>query len=336
MRRILYALSAITIVGAGFAVPMPVVEIAPGDAPPIAPLIEIQGQSITEVTGSLHLLTVNLKPPSLAEVVRARLDDRRSLTRIENVIPEGVDRDVYFEEQRRVFELSFDVAAAMGARLAGFEVDVRTAPVVAEVIRGGPSQGILEPGDVVVSIDGVQVDTGQQLADATGTFEMGATIPLTIERAGQPMQVQVQAGQTAQMNRPGLGVTVAGDTLLDVDLPFVVDLGPTRIGGPSAGMMIALTVYDLLADEDLADGRIIAGTGTIRLDGTIGSISGIPGKVAAAERIHADIMLVPGLLVDEAEAALTTDMRIIGVATIDDALAALRDRSPRAPVPDEA
>lgn len=325
MRRFAYAVSAILVVWASLSVPMPRVELAPGAAPPIAPLVEIDTeQPITEIHGALHLLTVNVGSPSLVEVVRTAFDDRRQLEERSNVIPEGIDPGVFFEQQRQAFVLSFDVAAAVGARLAGFEIDVRTAPVLANVIEGSPADGVLEPGDTILAIDGTEVSSGEELASLTAEYVLGDEVDLRVLRGAEELELSVTIGQVDAMTRPGLGVFLQGDRLLEVETPFDIDLGPTRIGGPSAGMMIALTVYDLLSDEDLARGRIIAGTGTITLSGQVGSISGIPQKVAAAESVRAELMLVPEPLLELALASRRTAMEIVGVATIEDALEALR------------
>ena len=51
-----------------------------------------------------------------------------------------------------------------------------------------------------------------------------------------------------------------------------------EIGGPSAGLMFTLEIYNQLVDEDLTRGHEIAGTGTINEKGEIGPIGGIQQK----------------------------------------------------------
>jgi len=43
-----------------------------------------------------------------------------------------------------------------------------------------------------------------------------------------------------------------------------------NIGGPSAGTMFALGIIDKLTSEDEANGEVIAGTGTMSPEGTVG------------------------------------------------------------------
>ena len=77
--------------------------------------------------------------------------------------------------------------------------------------------------------------------------------------------------------------------------PFdvTVNISPD-IGGPSAGLMFSLAIYDTLTPGSLTDGQIIAGTGEIAPNGRVGAIGGIQQKVVAARDSGAELFLVPG------------------------------------------
>lgn len=64
-----------------------------------------------------------------------------------------------------------------------------------------------------------------------------------------------------------------------------------EIGGPSAGLMFTLEIYNQLVEEDLTNGHEIAGTGTINDKGEIGPIGGIQQKVVAASDAGAEVFL---------------------------------------------
>jgi len=59
-------------------------------------------------------------------------------------------------------------------------------------------------------------------------------------------------------------------------------------GGPSAGLMFTLGVYDLVTGQNLTGGRKIASTGTIDVEGNVGIIGGVQQKVVAAEQAEAE------------------------------------------------
>ena len=75
--------------------------------------------------------------------------------------------------------------------------------------------------------------------------------------------------------------------------------------------------------EDITRGRFIAGTGTLAVDGTVGPIGGIRDKVVAAGEAGAEVFLVPAENMAELEGVDAGDMRLVPVATFDEARRAL-------------
>jgi len=88
--------------------------------------------------------------------------------------------------------------------------------------------------------------------------------------------------------------------------------------------MFTLGIMDKLQPDDLTGGKIIAGTGTIDDGGNVGPIGGIPQKLVGAKSAGAQLFLVPK---DNCAEALKNSVRglpMAEVATVDDALAALK------------
>jgi PDZ domain-containing protein len=106
--------------------------------------------------------------------------------------------------------------------------------------------------------------------------------------------------------------------------PFTLNIDLDQIGGPSAGLMFTLGIIDKLRPADLTGGKIIAGTGTIDDDGDVGPIGGIPQKLVGAKRAGAQLFLVPIGNCGEALRNAVPGLPMAEVATVDDALAALR------------
>jgi PDZ domain-containing protein len=319
------AAASVAIVAAGaLSVPMPFVEYRPGGATPIEPLVAISGTEVTPLDGETALLTVRLTRPSAVQLVAARLDRDRELLPLTRVYPQGVDRQVYLARERERFDRQFDVAAAVGARAAGFPLEVITAVVVLEVDPSGPSAGRLAPGDVVLAVDGEPLTSGAALAERVRSSPAGVPIVLRIEHAGVERDQPVTPEPVAGGDAPRIGVLVqtAVDRLV---LPIGIALTPgVRIGGPSAGLMVGLTVYDLVAAEDLLRGRRVAGTGTLDIDGVVGPVGGVPEKTLAAIAAGYDVMLVPVAETEVAERVAAGRIEVIGVATLDEALERLR------------
>lgn len=111
------------------------------------------------------------------------------------------------------------------------------------------------------------------------------------------------------------------------DKDIEVGLELADVGGPSAGLLFSLGIVDKLdgngSGGDLTGGRVIAGTGTIDADGTVGAVGGVPLKTQAARRDGATVFLVPKAECAAARAELPKGLRLIPVTTLEGAVDAL-------------
>ena len=323
LRTALLVGSAFLVLLGALLVPMPLVETAPGLVTDIRPLLTVDGPT-TELDGHYGLVAVRVDKPSILETIRATFDDQRELRYVNDVIPPHLPQRTYVELQQQEFRRAFRVAAAVGLAAAGYEVGIVTAPQVAGVLPQGPADGHLRVGDVIRTFDGQPVRSTEDLIGLVRQVSVGDELVLEVDRGGQRVEEVVRAGRVPGLEHPGMGVSL--QTLEeDIELPVDVELVDQHgIGGPSAGLMTALTVYDTVADEDLAAGRHIVGTGTIEGDGTVGRIGSIREKAWTAVAAGADVMLVPATQAAEARAAADGRLQVIGVLTFQDALRALR------------
>ena len=164
------------------------------------------------------------------------------------------------------------------------------------------------------------MSSAEELAALSRRTTVGDELHLTFQRADTTKEVTVTAGRLPGLEQAGIGVTLQ-TVEEELELPVDAELVDQRgIGGPSAGLMLALTVYDLVSDEDLAAGRTIAGTGTVAGDGTVGRIGGIrrrPGGDRRGRRPHAR-PVEPGA---DARSAADGRIQVVGVDTFDEAIA---------------
>ena len=66
---------------------------------------------------------------------------------------------------------------------------------VAKVLEGGPSDGVLEDGDIITAVNGETIDGAKDLTDAIADAGVGASLALTITRGGSNMDVSVTVGE---------------------------------------------------------------------------------------------------------------------------------------------
>ncbi|MGH4010450.1 MAG: YlbL family protein [Pseudonocardiaceae bacterium] len=325
MRRGLIAGVLVGLVAMWFAtsVRLPLLVVSPGLALPVGERVEFPTRPEDELSGRLLLTTVRISQPNSLEAVGAWLDDDSDVIRRTQVIPEGVNAEDYIRGQRELFEQSGQLAAAAGLRAAGEEVSVSGAGAqVIALTPDAPAAGVLLPGDVITAADGRPVGVAPELVAAVARRQIGDRLALTVRRDGMIRNVEVTLGRFGQQAGPALGIVV-GTVDFDIQLPFPVEVDAGDIGGPSAGLVIALTVYDLADEGDLTRGRVIAGTGTIDAQGNVGPVGGVEQKIEAALDAGAQIFLAPPDEVEQARAAAGDRLQIFEVATLQEAIAAL-------------
>lgn len=260
----------------------------------------------------------------------------------EAIVPAGRDDAEHRAMERQRFVDASAVAVAVAEQKLGKAVrQLGDGALVTAIEPGTAADGVLVVGDVVIALGGIEVTTdaalrealiavtsaaGRDPAPSTTFDEQSVPTELTVRAFdGTVRTVAVQLRRLSGSGRFGLGIGVATANL-HFELPVEVAVDGGRVGGPSAGLLTALAVYDTLSDEDLAAGRHIAGTGTLSLAGTVGRIGAIEEKVRAAVAFEAEVFLVPAEQADEAVAAAQGRIKVIGVHSFDDGLTALRQR----------
>ena len=147
-------------------------------------------------------------------------------------------------------------------------------------------------------------------------------------RDGKEVDVQVTPeersadlfGAVTVTGSPQIGIFLGQGFILP--FPVTVTIDP-RIGGPSAGLMFSLAIYDTLTPGSLTGGGRVAGTGEIAADGTVGAIGGIQQKIVGAREDGAELFLVPADNCEDTKGAHNGDMRLVRVDTFDTAKSAL-------------
>ena len=197
---------------------------------------------------------------------------------------------------------------------------------------------VLEIGDVIESIDvgngPVMIDVISKLSEVLAEATPGAVATLVVTPLtsnGTSVSKTVEVELIASPDDPTR--TLIGFSARDtrtVELPFAIDFDTDQIGGPSAGLAFTLALIDNLSEGELTPPQGVAVTGTIDENGAVGPIGALVQKAIAVKKSGAKIFLVPaGQGIDEITAARTAvgeAVEIVPVATLDEALTALRSR----------
>ena len=318
----------------GAALPVPYVAQVPGPTFNTLgdiegdPVISVRGRERNDTSGNLNLTTVGVSRAglSLVEAVSGWFDDEVSVVPEESVYPPDQTEDEIEQANRQAFLTSEESAEAAALGELGYPVKV--------VVRGvsgddSPSDGLLEEGDAIESVGGQPTPDSATLAAVLTGIPAGTAVEVAFTRLGEPGTATVTTAEAPDRGGSVLGVTVREQP----SAPFDVDIDVADVGGPSAGLMLTLGILDLVGDTDLTEGAVVAGSGTIDADGTVGPIGGIQLKMVSAAEIGAELFLVPADNCADALAAPQQGLTLARVGDLDDALTALTDlregRTPR-------
>lgn len=318
------AILFVALIVVGLTVPVPYITFSPGPTTNTLgdvngkPLITITGHRTYPASGQLLLTTVAESDKlDLLVAVKDWFSSSNAVVPQEVVKPPGQSQEQVQQQttqQMTDSQQSATVAAmaALGIKSTGTQV------VVEQVEPGSPADGVLEPGDVFVTIGGKPISAEAQVGAAVRAAPAGAKLPMVVGRKGKLLRVTIIPRQVSGKNMVGISVA---DT---PKYPVKVSIDLENVGGPSAGLMFSLGIYDLLTPGSLTNGTTYAGTGTIADDGTVGAIGGIQQKIRGAHSDGAKYFFVPADNCKEAKGNKPAGISLLKVTSMNDALGDLR------------
>jgi len=285
------------------------------------PLIQISGQETHPPEGELRLTTVSTVggpgyPATAAQVLRGWISSARTVMPREAVYnPEETAEEIQHSSEVQMAS-SQSTASVAALQYLGHEVPTRL--TVAGATPHGPAVDVVAEDDELrwIEVEGERTEI-VDFPTLTGVLDETppeTTVTLGITRDGAAEEVEV-----VTMSNDEGGSLLGIYLLSDADLPFDVSFVIENIGGPSAGLMLALGIIDLLTPGSLAGEEIVAGTGTMGLDGEVGAIGGIRQKLAGAKRDGAQWFLAPVGNCAETVGYVPAGLTVVAVATLDEA-----------------
>jgi PDZ domain-containing protein len=278
---------------------VPYVTVSPGPTLDVLgeqgdePIVDVDGTRTYPTEGQMRLTTVSVTNPenelNLAEALLAWLGRDAAVLPYRAMYPEPRTNESERAEGAAQMVGSQDAATAAALTELGEEL-----PTYAEVLGvtpDGPSDGELEARDRVLSVAGEPTDDVQGVLDALEGVEPGDPVEVKVLRKGDERTVTITTVPgTEDPEQATVGILVGTGYEFPFDVRVRID---ESIGGSSAGLMFALSIYDTLTPGPLTGGEVVAGTGTITAEGDVGPIGGIVQKIAGAEESGASLFFVP-------------------------------------------
>ena len=285
-------------------------------------VVTISGAKTYPTSGTLDMLTVAVAGGPGRKVYPSQafwsvVKKQDTVVPSEAYYPLTTTRDQVTKENNAQMATSQDFAVAAALNHLGKKYETRLG--IGSVAAGAAVEGVVEPGDIITKLNGEKINgSAEDIARVQDTVAKGDPVELDIERDGKKLQETITPKGTA--DGPKLGVVLAPTYDFPIDVKFNLE----DVGGPSAGLVFALTIIDKLEPGDMTGGKRIAGTGQIAEDGTVSPIGGARQKVVAANEAGVEYFLSPaGNCAEAAQAAQGLDMKVVRVDTLDTAVNAI-------------
>ncbi|EFF92983.1 conserved hypothetical protein [Streptomyces sp. e14] len=339
-------LMLIALLCAGVFLPVPYSEMSPGPTVNTLgehggePVLQISGHRTYPTDGHLNMTTVRVTSAdyrmNLAEAVYGWLAHDDKIVPHDTLYPDGKTEQQSTQENAEEFSQSQESAKVAALKELG--IPVKSWVIVSTVVKDSPAQGNLHAGDVIKAVDGTAVKQPADVAKLVTAHKPGQKVVFTIVPAKDQAAAAKQNKDatvtkdvtltTAESHDTGARRAVVGISAgTDHTFPFTIDIKLADVGGPSAGLMFALGIYDKLTPGSLTGGKFVAGTGTIDDDGKVGPIGGIEMKTVGARDKGAQYFLTPADNCAAAASDTPSGLTLVKVKTIGDALGALKDIS---------
>lgn len=340
-RTLITTLVVITLVVAAFLfVPTGKYVEVPGSASVTSKFVHVAGEKDRQ-PGSYRLMTVSIIGPATPAILLwahwqpfAEVDSKSDLMG-------NATTAEYNALQRYYIKSAANAAVVAAMRAARRPVKVHSRGIyVMSLLRNSPLKGHVRPGDVITKINGQQYQRASGYTAAIARLKVGERVRVTYTHRGRQHNVTVKLVRLTQTHRAGIGITLTDRTAVTSTPHVRIDAGD--IGGPSAGLIFALETYQQVTGDNLRNGRIVAGTGTIDEQGKVGAIGGIDKKVSAAAKAGATIFFAPDVpatramlredphyvnnyvVARRAAKKIGTKMRIVPVRSLQQAISYLR------------
>lgn len=318
--------------------------LVPADAEPVLPRLDISGVPTYDPHGNIYFITIRQPPITMLDWFATRDNKAARLWSHRDKYGDQTE-DQLIQSGQRQMRSAKDNAMYVALQAAGYDVTIKPGDVIidfllcleaneanTECIKYSPADDLLDPGDVLKKVNGVDITIIDDLSQALADVAAGENIEVEFERDGVAMSGEIETILAPGEDPPRtiIGFRPIDTTTVELPSGLSVLFKTEGIGGPSAGLAFTLSLIDALTEGDLTGGKNIAVTGTIDVEGNVGAIGGLNSKASAVKQVGVKYFLVPvnqgagGLDgIDRAREVVGDDVEIIPVATLQEALNAL-------------
>lgn len=321
--------------------------ISPGVAKPVSTLLHLPSTKSHPIDGKILYTDVYLTSLS---ILNSWIDHFRShVSIVSQQTLLSTDTSANELVVQGYVEMHLAQIAAIEAALGQLGLNVHElthGALVEAVTPHGPSGKHLVIGEVITQLNGGKISGVCGLVGALNATHPGQVVTLGVSKTtinakaelvkGKEKIEHVTLGRRPKNLSPAtssgctsgvatssgyLGVALTNDVSLTTPFPLHIDT--TNVGGPSAGLAMALGIIESLTTGKLSGDKVIAATGTIAPTGAVGPVGGVEQKAVAVSKAKANVFFVPAGEVATARRGASPTLRIVGVKSISQVLSYL-------------
>lgn len=313
-----YAILTSVIIASILLFPLPYYIYSPGGIDNIEPRYEIENKY--KSSGSFNLVYIKASKATVMFYLPALIMPSWELVKYSDVILENEDLEDDLNRDDLYLKEATQNAIINAYKKAGKEYKIIKTHKKVFYISEDAKNG-LKVADELVMLDDVKFSEDSLIDSYMKTKTEGEKVKLKIIRDNKPKTVNGEILLHKGDKKIGIVILPVYEFKTDPNIKIKF---PKNQSGPSAGLILALSIYDSLTKEDLTKGYKITGTGTIDETGNVGAIGEIEKKLQSAIKAKSDIFLAPlGDNYDDAKKIAKKnnyEIIIIPIETFDDAI----------------
>ncbi len=254
----------------------------------------------------------------------AKIIPSYELNPINEVTLDNETEEEYNYREKTYFSSSLDTATIVAYEKANKVINIEKQKLYVLYILETADTN-LKVQDQILEIDDKKIISIDDITEILQRYEIEDKINIKVLRNNKEIDCYITVKEIDNLKKIGiyLNTEYVYNTNPKIKFKFT-----NKESGPSGGLMIALSIYNKLIKEDITNGKIIVGTGTLDLDGNVGEIGGIKEKLTAAVNKKADIFIVPLANYDEAVVIKEKEnynIDILCVSTFDETINKLKE-----------
>ena len=259
---------------------------APGGITDMSEKIEIDGY---DSVGSFNLAYVKEYRATIPTLIISLFNKDWNVIKEEEVMLDTEDYESYELRDKILMDESISNAIYVAYTKANKKIEVLTNKLIVTYIDDKANTDLLV-GDEIISINNNNVDSKNDITTIINNLNIGSKIKIKVINNNKEYIRYAYINEEDDKKIVGILISNLKEYSSTPEVKVNVDKNES---GSSGGLITALTIYNSLIKDDITGGLIIVGTGTIDLDGNIGSIGGVEYKLKSAVKKKADLFIVP-------------------------------------------